>query len=126
MSHGTETFVGETFSFSLFSGIEKLIHKSYMSRFCVEKFLFLITENFFRGTILCLRKFLVWKKFMVEKGVSRLSVGNFLSQIAEKQRGRTLLCFRFVLVSNFLDSRGITNLPIVFVSRSQQTLWRTL
>ena len=72
-----------------------------MSRFCVEKFLFLITENFFGGTILCLRKFLVWKKFMVEKGVSRLSVGNFLSQIAEKQRGRIPLCFRKVLVSNF-------------------------
>ena len=48
MSHGTETFVSETFTVSLFSGIEKFIHKRDMSRYCVEKFLFLITENFLR------------------------------------------------------------------------------
>ena len=48
------------------------------------------------------QEILGWKKkIMVEKVVSRLSVGSFLSQIAEKQRGRTLLCFRKVLVSIF-------------------------
>ena len=44
-------------------------------------------------------------------GVITFSVGNSLSHIAEKHRGRTLLCFRIVLISNKnLDKRGITTL----------------
>ena len=39
------------------------------------------------------------EKIMDKKMVSRLSVGNFLSQIAKKERGRTFLCFRNVLVT---------------------------
>ena len=45
------------------------------------------------------RKVPVGKKFMDKRGgVSRFSVEVFLSQIAKKQRERTLLCFRKVLV----------------------------
>ena len=35
---------------------------------------------------------------MDEEGESRFSVGKFLSHVAEKQRGRTILCFGIVLV----------------------------
>ena len=38
-------------------------------------------------SVLCVRKFLVPNKFMDKKwGVSRVSIGNFLSHIAEKLR----------------------------------------
>ena len=44
-------------------------------------------ENFRKGILLFLRKFLVSKSFMDEKGVSRSSVENFWSRSAEKFRG---------------------------------------
>ena len=67
---------------------------------------------------MCSRNFLV-PKFFLDNELSRFCCF-FLSHIAEKHRGRTLLCFRFVLVSNFLDSRGITNLLIVCVSECRK------
>ena len=44
-------------------------------------------ENFRKGILLFLRKFLVSKSFMDEKEVSRFSVENFWSYSAEKFRG---------------------------------------
>ena len=43
-------------------------------------------ENFRKGILLFLRKFLVSKSFMNEKGVSRFSIENFWSHSAEKFR----------------------------------------
>ena len=58
--------------------------------------------------MLCFRKSLVAKKIMDKQGgVSRFSVGNFLSHSTEKLRRGTLLCFIKVLVSKKnLDKRG--------------------
>ena len=44
-------------------------------------------ENFRKGILLFLRKLLVSKSFMDERGVSRFSVENFWSHSAEKVRG---------------------------------------
>ena len=57
VSHGTENFVGETFSVSLFSGIEKIYSQEGYVTILFRKVSVSITENFFRGTILCFRKF---------------------------------------------------------------------
>ena len=48
-----------------------------------SKFLSHCTENFRKGILLFLRKTLVSKSFMDEKGVSRFSVENFWSHSAE-------------------------------------------
>ena len=53
-------------------------------------------ENFRKGILLFLRKFLVSKSFMDEKGVSRFFVENFWPHSAEKFRSGTLQC-----VTNF-------------------------
>ena len=87
MSHGTETFVGETFNVTLFRVLKNFIQMRDMSRFSVENFLFLSTEKIFKGTVLCFRKFLVWKKIRDKKAGVTFSVGNFLSHVAEKHRG---------------------------------------
>ena len=54
------------------------------------------------------------EKNMDEKGLSRLSVGNFLTQIAERQRGRTLLCFRKVLLPKMFSVVGCHNFVDLF------------
>ena len=137
-----------------------------MSRFCSENLLFLSTENFLSGTLLCFRKFLVCKKFrdkkvgvsfyrrnffvsrrrkaswanpsvfeevsareiiMVKKGASRFSVGKFLSHVAEKQRGRTILCFGIVLVLKIFCVLGVTPFCQSFLSHSTKKFhWGTL
>ena len=57
--------------FHFFRVLKNFNHKRDMSRFCVEIFLFLSTEKFLNGTLLCFRELLVWKKFRDKKvGVS--------------------------------------------------------
>ena len=145
--------------FHIFRVMKKFIHKRDMSRFCSENFLFLSTEKFLSGTLLCFRKFLVCKKFrdkkvgvsfyrrnffvsrrrkaswanpsvfeevsrrekiIVKKGASRSSVGKFLSHVAEKQRGRTILCFGIVLVLKFFCVLGVTPFCQTFLSHSTE------
>ena len=85
--------------FHIFRVLKSFIHKRDMLRFCVEKFLFLGTENFLSGTLLCFRNFLVWKKIRDQKvGVSFYRRKIFVPN-RKKHRGRTLLCFRNVLES---------------------------
>ena len=149
--------------FHFFRVLKNFIHKRGISRFCVEDFLFLTTEKFLSGTLLCFRNFLVWKKFrdkkvgvsfyrgnffisrrrkaswantsvfenvssreriMDKKGVLRYSVGNFLSQIAEKHRGRTLLCFRNVLESKLFWIIAVSRFCSSFLSHSTETFRR--
>ena len=75
--------------FRNFSGIEKnLWIRGGLSRFSVEIFMSHSVENFRKGILLFLRKFLVSKKVLwMKRGVSRFSVENFWSHSAEKFRG---------------------------------------
>ena len=88
-----------------------------MSRFSVGNCLSHNAENIV-AELICFRYVLELKIFWII-AVSRFCCF-FLSHIAEKHRGRTLLCFRFVLVPNFLDNKGITNLLIVCVSQCRK------
>ena len=84
-----------------------------MSRFCVENFLFLSTEKFFKGIVLCFRKFLVRKNVRDKQAGVMFSVGNFLSHVAEKHRGWTLPCLRkFLVWKKFMDEKGVSRLSV--------------
>ena len=78
-------FVGETFSVSPISGIEKIYGcEGCVTTFC-RIFLSRSIEKRRRGSLLCSTKFLVAKKFMEwrgerREGVSRFSVKTFVSQ----------------------------------------------
>ena len=61
-------FVGEPFSVSLISGIEKLMPVRGISRFSIENLLSHSTKKLRRGTLLCFTKFRVAKKFMDKRG----------------------------------------------------------
>ena len=89
----TKSFVKEPFCFQKISGIEKKLWiRGGISRFSVEIFVSHSAKKFRKGILLFLRKFLVSKSFMDEKGggVSRFSVENFWSHSAEKLRWGTL------------------------------------
>ena len=93
-----KNFVGETFSVSLISGIEKgHACEGYVTYFW-RNFLSLTIEKLRRGALLCFTKFLVSKKIMEEKGgrnvggVSRFSVKIFLSQCRKNLLGNPLMC----------------------------------
>ena len=58
------------------------------------------------------------EKIMDKKMVSRLSVGNLLSQIAKKERGRTFLCFRNVLVTKNSWTKWYHDFVEFFLSQS--------
>ena len=77
----------------------------------------LVLSNFFvsqdRNEKLCKRtrrfseSFLVSKKFMIKRGISRISIENSLSHSFEKLRRGNLLCSRKILLSkNDRDKRG--------------------
>ena len=87
-------------------------------------------EKFRKGILLFLRKFLVSKSFMDEKGVSRFSVENFLSQSTEKFRWGTLRCIgKFRVSKNFIHQRkgGITFLRRKLLSHSTEKFrWGTV
>ena len=84
-----KNFVGEPFSVSLISGIEKVYASEgchyFLSKFFVSQYRKTLQGN---PSVLCFRKFLVAKKFMDKKGgrVSKISVENVLSQSPEKLR----------------------------------------
>ena len=46
------------------------------------------------------------EKFVLEKVVSRFSIGNLSSQSTEKLRSGTLLCFTKILVSKKVRDKG--------------------
>ena len=57
-----KNFVGDPSVFYKFSSMKKLWIKKGVSRFSVGSFLSHSAEDFRGGTILCFRKFLVWRK----------------------------------------------------------------
>ena len=86
-------FVGEPFSVSLISGIEKFYAsegyvKSFHRKFFVSQYRNISQRN---PSVLCSRKFLVAKKFMDKREgeVSRFCFENYLSHSAEKNRRGT-------------------------------------
>ena len=91
-----KNFVGEPFSVSLISGIEKFYaSESYVTIFC-RNFLSHSAEKFRRGTLLCcvFRKFLVAKKTMEKREgeVSRFPSKNFCLTLPKKFVGEPLGC----------------------------------
>ena len=81
----TKSFVKEPFCFpEIFWYRKNLWIRGCISRSSVKIFMSHSAENFSKGILLFLRKFLGPKSFMDEKGVSRFSVENFWSHSAEK------------------------------------------
>ena len=83
--------------------IKKGYHEIQSNIFCLTMPRIFIQEpfNFFR-------KFRVSKKFMYKKGISRISVGYFLSHSAENLHTGTLQYFRkFRISKKFMHKRGI-------------------
>ena len=95
-----ENFVGEPFSISLISGIEKVWIRGGVSKFSVEKFLSHSAENFRWVTIYRFASF-GYRKNLCFRGLChdfRFSVENFLSHSAENIR-RQPLCAVFQKIS---------------------------
>ena len=90
---GTKFFVGESFSVSLISGIEKLhVAEGYVtvSDFLSKFFCLTVPKNFV-GEPFCAA---FHQKFLDKRGgASRFSVENFMSHSDEKCRRGTLSCF---------------------------------
>ena len=70
--------------------------KKGVSRFSVEVFLSQVAEDIV-GEPFCVSEMFWYQKFLDKRGITILP--NFLSHIAKNHRGRTVLCFRIILVS---------------------------
>ena len=110
-----KNFVGESFSVSLISGIEKFwIRGGREYRDFPSKIFYLTVPKIFVGELFCaVSKFTVGKKFMDKRGgggggggVSRFSVENFLSHSAENFRRGILHCCINFGYRKGLDKRG--------------------
>ena len=96
LSHRTETksFVKEPFCFpEIFSYRKKFMDKRGISRFSVDIFMSHSAENFRKGILLFLRKILVAKIFMDEKGYHVLASKVFGLLVPKKFLGIPQ-CFR--------------------------------
>ena len=98
-----KNLVGETFSVSLISGIERFYASEIYLTILCRNFFCLSAEKFRRGTFLICVSEKIWYRIKImdkrggrEEGVSRLSVKNFLSHSAKKFRRGNLQC-----VTNF-------------------------
>ena len=84
--------VGEPFNHSLFSGIEKIWirggeEEEGSINFSVESFCFTMPKIFVGNLLCCVsEKFRQRKSLWIRRGVSRFSVENFLSDLAETFR----------------------------------------
>ena len=95
--------------FHFFRVLKKFTHKRGMSRFCVENFLFLSTEKFLRGTVLCFRKLLVWKQLRDKKvGVTFYRRKFFCPKSPKKNVGEPSWVSERFWYQIILCSRGVT------------------
>ena len=105
-------FVGEHFSVSLISGIQKIyVSEGYVTIFDFQSKLFVSQcpkIPWANPSLMCFRKSPVAKKFKDEKWgrVLRFSVENFLSRSAKNFRWGTLLCFINFGYRKCLDKKG--------------------
>ena len=85
-------------------------------------------ENFRKGILLFLRKFLVSKSLMDEKGVSRFSVENFWSHSAEKFRGHPFNVSEILGYQKILCRIGVITSfrRKIFVSQCRKISWASL
>ena len=90
--------------------LKNFLLQRVMSRFSVENFLSHSTETFRRGTLLCFTKFLVWKKFVDERGGRSITIfcqKFFVPQCQKFSWGnRSALCSgKFPVAKKFRDKR---------------------
>ena len=99
--------------FRKFSGIEKNLRKRVgLSRFSVEIFMSHSAENFRKRILLFLRKFLVSKSFMDEKGGITFFRRKVLVSQCRKISWASLQCLRkFGVSKNFMHDRGYHKCP---------------
>ena len=99
--------------FRKFSGIEKKLWKrGGLSRFSVEIFMSHSAENIRKRILLFLRKFLVSKSFMDEKGGITFFRRKVLVSQCRKISWASLQCFRkFGVSKNFMHTRGYHVFP---------------
>ena len=116
LSYRTETksFVKEPACFpEIFWYRKNLWIRGGLSRFAVEIFMSHSAENFRKGILLFLRKFLVSKRFMDEKGGGggiTFFRRKFLVSQCRKISWPSLQCFRkFGVSKNFMHNRGYHN-----------------
>ena len=99
------------------------MHKKRISLNSVEIFLSHCAEKFRKGVLLFLRKFLVSKSFMDEKGVSRFSVENFWSHSAEKFIGHPFNVSENLGYRKILCIIGVSQFSVeIFLSHSAEKL----
>ena len=115
LSHRTEkTSPGNYSVFQKISSREKnLWIRGGLSRFSVEIFMSHSAENFRKGILLFLRKLLVSKSFIDEKGGITFFRRNFLSHRTEtKSFVKEPFCFPeiFWYQKNFMDKRGLNTI----------------
>ena len=83
-----------------------------ISRFSVEIFMSHSAENFRKEILLFLRKFLVSKSFMDEKGGITFFRRKFFVSQCRKISWASLQCLRkFGVSKNFMDNRGYQDFP---------------
>ena len=118
-------FVGKLFNVS-----EKFGHGKYICiwegchYFLSKSFSSHSAEKFRGGTIHCVRKIRLSKKFMHKEEISLISVETPLSHSLEKFRRGTLLCFKKTLASKvFMRRRGAYSFveKFFFASQDQKT-----
>ena len=107
-SHTAKKFYREPFNVSENLGYRKILCMKGRYHQFPSKIFSLTVPKYFVKEPFCVQKVSGTEKTMDERwGVSRFSIGNFLSHSAEKLRGGTFLCFRKFLVSkNFMDKNG--------------------
>ena len=106
MSHSTETFLGEPFSVSLISDIEKFYAQEGYITFSNENFSSHSAGKFRRGTLLCFKESGVSKNFMHEGGF-KVFCRKFLASQYRKTSWGTLLCFKSSGMEKQLWMRGV-------------------
>ena len=104
---------GNLLVFHFFRVLKNFIHKRGISRFCVEDFLFLTTEKFLSGTLLCFRNFLVWKKFRDKKVGVSFYRGNFFISRRRKASWANPSVFENVSSrERIMDEKGVSRYSV--------------
>ena len=112
LSHSAEKIWGHPFNLSEKLGYRKLLCTYGVSQFSVEKFLSHSSEKFRSGILLFLRKILVSKSFMDEKGRITFLRLKFLVSQCRKISWASLQGFRKIgILKNSMHTRGYHVFP---------------
>ena len=99
MPHSTQTFVGDSSSVSLISGIDIFMHKKGMTQFFVGSFLSHSTKNFVRERF-CVSESFWYRKTYEQKGGGR-ECHKFPSKVCGLRVSKNFVGEQFCVSENF-------------------------